>query len=125
MNDQPLDRDRAVLVCRLIAGLVVTDDDLAPQEDAFIDRLLARFHIPQEERALIFPIIDAIEAAAKMRELPVDVREMAVDLLLQAAAVDGKIAPEERSYLIAVADAVGMPHDELDARQAKALATRA
>ena len=33
-------------VCRLIAGIVVSDEDLSPHEDAFVDRMLERFGIP-------------------------------------------------------------------------------
>lgn len=116
-----MDRERAVSICRLIAGLVVTDDDLDPKEDAFIERMLARFGIPQSERELIFPIVDAKEAAEHLRALPADARDEAVDLLIQAAAADGKIAPEEREYLDAVAEAVGLAKDDLEKRVARGL----
>jgi hypothetical protein len=32
-------------VCRLIAGIVVSDEDLSPQEDAFVDRMLIGWDI--------------------------------------------------------------------------------
>jgi hypothetical protein len=73
-------------VCRLIAGIVVSDEDLSPQEDAFVDRMLERFGIPKEEREVIFPIVDATEAAGAMRELPEDFRLEAFGLLVDAAA---------------------------------------
>jgi uncharacterized tellurite resistance protein B-like protein len=117
-----MNREDAIKVCRLIAGLVVTDDDLDDREDAFIERMLARFGIPSSERDLIFPIVDASEAAAALRELPKDTQQTAVDLLLQAAVVDTKIAPEERTYLETVADAVGMARADLDKRLGDALA---
>jgi uncharacterized tellurite resistance protein B-like protein len=117
-----MNREDAIKVCRLIAGLVVTDDDLDDREDAFIERMLARFGIPSSERDLIFPIVDASEAAAALRELPKDTQQTAVELLLQAAVVDTKIAPEERTYLETVADAVGMARADLDKRLADALA---
>lgn len=120
-----MNREESIKVCRLIAGLVVTDDDLDEREDAFIERMLARFGIPSTERNLIFPIVDASEAAAALRELPKASQDTAVELLLQAAVVDTKVAPEERAYLEAVADAVGMARADLDARLEAALgATR-
>jgi 2-hydroxychromene-2-carboxylate isomerase len=100
----------------MIAGLVVTDDDLDDKEDAFIERMLASFGIPSSDRNLIFPIVDGSEAAAALREMTPAMQSSAVELLLQAAAVDGKIVSEERAYLAAVADAVGMPHAELERR---------
>jgi uncharacterized tellurite resistance protein B-like protein len=108
-------------VCRLIAGIVVSDEDLSPQEDAFVDRMLERFGIPLAEREVIFPIIDSSEAADAVRELEPALREEAFGLLIEAAAVDGSIAPEELSYLEVVADVVGVSRDDLSDRLSAAL----
>jgi uncharacterized tellurite resistance protein B-like protein len=115
----PYGKEQAVRICRLIAGLVVTDDDLDEKEDAFIERLLASFGIPSSDRNEIFPIVDKSEAAAALKEMTSEMQRETVELLITAAAVDGKIVPEEQAYLEAVADAVGLPHDEL-ARRVKA-----
>jgi uncharacterized tellurite resistance protein B-like protein len=117
-----MDQDQRIRICRLIAGLVVTDDDLDEKEDAFIERLLASFGIPSSDRELIFPIVDSSEAAAALQEMPPAHQSKAVELLIQAAAVDGKIATEERAYLNVVADTVKMSHDELERRLNEALA---
>jgi uncharacterized tellurite resistance protein B-like protein len=108
-------------VCRLIAGIVVSDEDLAPKEDAFVDRMLQKFGIPAEEREVIFPIIDASDAAEAMQALPADVKTEAFQLLVEAAAADGSIAPEELTYLEAVSDVVGVTRDELSDRLSEAL----
>jgi uncharacterized tellurite resistance protein B-like protein len=108
-------------VCRLIAGIVVSDEDLSPQEDVFVDRMLQRFEIPLAEREVIFPIIDSSDAAAAMRELEPGLRAEAFGLLVEAAAVDGSIAPEELTYLEAVSDVVGVSRDELSDRLSAAL----
>jgi uncharacterized tellurite resistance protein B-like protein len=108
-------------VCRLIAGIVVSDEDLSPQEDAFVDRMLERFGIPLAEREVIFPIIDASEAATSVLALPGDVRQEAFALLIEAAATDGSIAPEELGYLEAVADAIQVSRDDLSDRLSEAL----
>lgn len=98
--DQNLNRQ----ICQLIAGIVVADDDLDPQESAFIDRMLVRFGIPLEDRDVIFPIVDKDEAAEKIRALPEDVQQQTLELLVEAATADGKVVPEERAYLDAVAE---------------------
>ena len=108
-------------VCRLIAGIVVSDEDLSPEEDAFVDRMLQRFGIPLAERDVIFPIVDATEAAAAMRALDPAVRQEAFGLLLEAAAADGSIAPEELTYLEAVSDVVGVSRDDLGDKLGEAL----
>ena len=111
-------------VCRLIAGLVVSDDDLDDHEDAFIERLLARFQIPPNERDSIFPIVDRSDAAEAMQQLPETTQLEAFDLLIEAAAADGKIAPEERAYLATVAAVVRVDSTALEARLATALTRR-
>lgn len=108
-------------VCRLIAGIVVSDEDLSPQEDAFVDRMLVRFNIPLEDRQVVFPIIDSSDAAEAMKELEPAVRQEAFGLLIEAAAADGSIAPEELTYLEAVADVVGVSRDALSDRLSEAL----
>lgn len=108
-------------VCRLIAGIVVSDEDLSPQEDAFVDRMLVRFGIPLEERQVVFPIIDASDAAAAMKELAAPVQQEAFGLLIEAAAADGSIAPEELTYLESVSDVVGISRDDLADRISEAL----
>lgn len=108
-------------VCRLIAGLIVSDDDLDEKEDAFIDRLLTRFSIPLSQRETIFPIVDRSEASDAMKNLPPEAQQEAMTLLIEAAAADGKIAPEERAYLDTVAAVIGLSSDALDARIKAAL----
>lgn len=109
-----MDAALAKKVCRLIAGIVVADDDLSDDEDRFLDRVLVRFGIPASERDMLFPIVDKGEAAEEMRSLPVDVQHEAVTLLLEAAAADGKIATEERAYMQSVAEVIGLAPAEMD-----------
>jgi uncharacterized tellurite resistance protein B-like protein len=119
-----MNRERSLELCRLIAGLVVSDDDLDAGEEAFIDRVLATFGIPVTERESLLPIVDRAEAAEAVRRLPPDVQATALDLLVEATVADGKVAPEERAYLDAVAAEMQVPPKELEARIASKLAER-
>ena len=94
-----MDKELRRNICRLIAGLVVADDDLEPAEDAFVDKMLAKFDIPADERDTIFPIVDRSEAAETIRQLPKDAQTVALELLLEATVADGVVAPEEKAYL--------------------------
>src|SRR5581483_1683707 len=87
----------------------------------FVDRMLARFGIPAAEREVIFPIVDATDAASAMRALDPAVQQEAFGLLLEAAAADGSIAPEELSYLEAVSEIVGVSRDDLSDKLGEAL----
>jgi uncharacterized tellurite resistance protein B-like protein len=112
-------------VCRLIAGIVVADDDLHEDEDKFLDRMLVRFGIPASDRDMLFPIVDSKEAAEEMRTLPVDIHHEAVTLLIEAAAADGNIATEERAYMQAVAEVIGLAPAEMDQKLDLAVKKRA
>jgi uncharacterized tellurite resistance protein B-like protein len=116
-----VDKELRRKICRLIAGLVVSDDDLKPEEEAFLDRLLAKFEIPPSERDTIFPIVDRTEAAQMIRELPKDAQATALSLLIEATAADGIVAPEEQAYLEAVGAEVGVIGAELEKRIAQQL----
>jgi uncharacterized tellurite resistance protein B-like protein len=117
-----MDAELARRICRLIAGIVVSDEDLAPKEDEFVDRMLVRFGIPVAERECIFPIIDASDAATAMRSLPAENQREAFALLVEAAVADGSVAPEELTYLETVAEVIGLSKDDLSDRLSQALA---
>jgi hypothetical protein len=115
----PVDAQLRTTVCRLVAGLVVSDDDFSPEEEAFIERMLKRFDI--DDRATIFPIVDRSEAAASVRVLPAAVQEEAMATLVEAAVADGKVVEEERVFLLAVGEAMGLQAAAVDRRIAQAL----
>jgi uncharacterized tellurite resistance protein B-like protein len=119
-----VDRQRSLELCRLIAGLVVSDDDLDASEEAFLDRLLAKFGIPETERESLFPIVDRADAAEAVRKLPADVQKAALAMLVEAAVADGKVAAEERAYLDTVAAEMKVVPKDLDALIAAKLAER-
>jgi uncharacterized tellurite resistance protein B-like protein len=117
-----VDAELRTTVCRLVAGLVVADDDFSPEEEAFVERVLRRFDI--EDRAVIFPIVDRSEAADIVRALPPAVQEEALAALVEAAVADGKVVDEERGYLRTVAEAMGVASGEVERRIAAALAAK-
>ena len=119
-----MDKEMRRNICRLIAGIVVADDDLEPAEEAFLDKLLAKFEIPASERDSIFPIVDRDEAAATIRGLPKDAQATALSLLIQATVADGVVKAEERDYLDTVAKELGVPGADLERQIAAQLGSR-
>ena len=103
-------------ICQLVAGIVITDDVLDEKEEAFVDRMIAKFGLSDTNREVIFPLVDGEEAAKEMAGLPKDAQEEAFRLLIEAACADGEIVPEERSYLAAVAEAIGISAEDVDQR---------
>lgn len=111
-------------ICRLVAGIAMSDDDFDPREDHFLERLLVDFGIPPEEQANLVPIAGAGEAAAEMFELPEEAKVEAMHLLLEAACADGRVMEAEREYLQAVGRTLGIGHRETDQMIAVRLAFR-
>jgi len=108
-------------VCRLIAGLVVVDDELDQAEDTLIDNMLVKFGLSPDQRESLFPIIDAAEAAEELKTLPADVQQETFQLLIEAAAADKRYAKEEREYLGKVGRVIGLSDEEIAKRVDAAL----
>jgi uncharacterized tellurite resistance protein B-like protein len=108
-------------ICQLVAGIIIADDILDAQEEAFVDRLIASFGVGESGRDVIFPLVDRDEAAAQIKELPQDAQSEALRLLIEAACIDGQIAPEEREYLKSIATALEIPDATLAKRVADQL----
>ena len=111
-------------VAQLVAGIVVSDDVLDPAEERFVDKMLEEFSIPDDERGAIFPILDGEEAAESLARMSDDIQDEVMELLIQAAAVDGEIVPEEEEYLLAVAKVARVAPEELHERLENAIAAR-
>jgi uncharacterized tellurite resistance protein B-like protein len=101
-------------VCRLIAGILIADYDLDPREDEFLDRLFRMMKFPDIERSSIKPVSGKSEAAAMMRRLPPDARDLALSLMLEAAVADGTVHDDEREYVHTIAEELGLSKDDID-----------
>lgn len=109
-------------VCELVAGIIATDKQLHPAELKFLLRTFDAFGIGTgRDDEAICPTIMPHEAGKAMGDLPPEVREEAMALLINTAVVDGKVVPEERSFLEAVARASKTPFEEVERRLAEAL----
>jgi uncharacterized tellurite resistance protein B-like protein len=109
-------------VCELIAGIIATDGVLHPSELQFMLTAFAKFGVASgDDTEAIVPAVTPAEASKAMASLPEEVRDEAVGLLIESAAADGNVSPEERDYLFAVARAAGLSRDHIDDRIANEL----
>jgi uncharacterized tellurite resistance protein B-like protein len=108
-------------ICQLVAGIIIADDILDDKEEAFVERLIRSFDVGESGRDVIFPLVDRNEAAQQIKQLPKAAQDAAMQLLIEAACVDNQIAPEEREYLKAIADALEVPDAVLARRVAEQL----
>jgi len=108
-------------ICQLVAGIIISDDILDDHEEKFVDRLIQSFGVGESGRDVIFPLVDRDEAAEQIKTLPKEAQDEAMKLLIEAACVDGQIAPEERDYLKAIAEALEISDATLAKRVADQL----
>jgi hypothetical protein len=118
MGPSTADNDFKHQICRLVAGLIASDDEFEDSERGFVEKVLSRFGIPKTEWNVIFPLIDTEAAAETIRAMTEDTQEVAFELLLGAAAADGKVTEAERAFLLAVADEIEVDEGEVDRRLA-------
>jgi uncharacterized membrane protein YebE (DUF533 family) len=107
-------------ICRLVAGLLVSDDEFAPAEKSFLQRIYARFGLPPDEWEKLEPI-PVGEASGALHELPAEMHTRVAALLVEAAIADGVIDARERVYLLVAAAAMGIDAVEMEQRIAKRL----
>ncbi len=103
-------------VCRMIAGLIAIDLDVEEGERRFLDKVLAKFDVPESEWDAILPLMEPDDAYACLQELSESDQQETFTLLLQAATVDDHVSEEERDYLSTVCEAIGIDDDELEDR---------
>jgi hypothetical protein len=109
-------------VCELVTGIIATDRELHPSELKFMLKTFEAFGVARggEDQA-ICPTVDSGEAARLMKELPLDLREEIVELLIQSAIIDGKIVPAEREFILTVGRAAGLKSEGIEERLAQTL----
>lgn len=116
-----MDEETSIQICGLIAGVLSADEHMHAHEASFLQRVRKRLGL--SAGAKVVPVVDRGEAIARLRAFPEDVRAETLELLIQAAAADGTIAPEERAFLNVVADELQVDHEELDERLQAQIAT--
>ncbi|MCC6521537.1 MAG: TerB family tellurite resistance protein [Polyangiaceae bacterium] len=116
-----MDEPTSLQICGLIAGVLASDGHMHAHEASFLQRVRTRLGLPPGAR--VAPVLDRDDAIGKLRGLPEEVRKETLELLIQAAAADGKVSPAERALLDAVAGELQVPAAELDVRLDSAIAT--
>jgi uncharacterized tellurite resistance protein B-like protein len=104
----------------LLEAVVAADGVISDEEREFLRRVVERFGITEHDRA-DHAVSSAGEAMATLRGLPQDVQTRVMALLVEAAVVDGSVAPEERALLLASAASLGIEACALEERIARRL----
>ena len=115
-----MDEPTRIQVCGLIAGILSSDQEVDIHEAGFLQRIRKRFGLAKG--ASVPLTVDPEEAIAKLQGFSDEDQKETLELLIQAAAIDGKIAPAERKFLDVVANKLHVGPDELDGRLQRQLA---
>jgi uncharacterized tellurite resistance protein B-like protein len=108
-------------VIELIEAVIGADGVVVEEERAFLQRVIERFRLSPEDRADGVVPSDPGRATQTLRELGADSQMRVMALLVDAAVVDGCVAPEERALLLASAATLGIEAAALEERIARRL----
>lgn len=114
-----MDQETSQKVVGIIAGVLISDDNIHPHEARFLQRMRERFGL--EKGTAVEPIGTSDEATAALRGLPADVQKETLGLVVEAAAVDGHIAIGERIFLDAMAKELGVSGEDVEIMLQKAI----
>ncbi len=116
-----MDVEERAKVIGLIEAVISADGVVSDEEREFLRRVVEKFGITEQEHADRIVQSSLGETTATLRALPPDVQARVMALLVEAAIVDGNVAPEERALLLASAATLGIEAQALEERIARRL----
>ena len=113
-----MEADERHKICQLIESMLAADGSISAVERDFLKRVVERFGLPEREEPSFSPGAenDVGRSTQMLRSLTPDVRLRVMALLVDAAVVDGVVAPEERALLMASAATLGIEATALEER---------
>ncbi len=115
-----MDAEQREKVIGLIEDVIAADGVVSDEEREFLRRVVERFGMSADEVASA-PSRDLGSSVATLRALDSDVQMRVMALLVEAAVVDGCVAPEERALLLSSAASLGIDAQALEERIARRL----
>lgn len=109
-------------ICSLIAGVMCSDEKMSPEERDFLKRVLTSFGLPTD--TALMPTVADADVAEELAQLPETTRHQTLELVIQAAAVDGQVVAAERTLIGVIAQQLGVDATEIDQRIQGALSRR-
>lgn len=93
--------------CRLLATLVVADDNVEESELEFLERAMERFELTEEDKVKVMVLLDEDEALEAIESLPDNERHEFLNDLAEIAWIDGDLDRYEIDQVHKVATAMG------------------
>ena len=96
-----------------VVSMLVTDGKLLPEEGKFLQRTCQRLELSEDDLEEAFGKFAQGEAYVYLPEED-DEKKRLLSYLMEAVVADGKVAPQERQLLEAVATRLGVHQDHFD-----------
>ena len=117
-----MDINDRVARCRLIASIIVADDEVTEEELAFLEKAMQRLGLTEQDKAKAMVLFDESEAKAALSALGRDDRLAFLKEMADAAWVDNNIDEYEVERIQELASAMNLSQEDIDAALAQAQA---
>lgn len=109
-----MDINDKIARCRLIATLIVADDEVDDREIALLERTMVGLEMSDEEKARSMVVMGEEVAAEALKTLSREERVGFLNHLAEVAWVDGHLGDYEVEVILRVAKAMGLGKSEVD-----------
>lgn len=97
-----------VAKCLLVSKVLIADGMMQDEERGFLDHLMTSLGLTSDERSSVIELKGLDQAEGFVRALPAEERQALVEMLVDAAGVDGKLSPHELAMVKRVSSALGL-----------------
>jgi uncharacterized tellurite resistance protein B-like protein len=97
-----------VAKCLVVSKVLVADGMMTDEEKTFLDGMMTSLGLSDGEKRTVHDLEGIDEAAAIVKQLPVEERQDIVSQLVDAASADGKLSPLEMDVVKRVTKALGI-----------------
>jgi uncharacterized tellurite resistance protein B-like protein len=97
-----------VAKCLLVSKVLVADGMMAEDERAFLDGMMTKLGLTEDERRQVTDLEGWDEAEPIVKQLSEDERRGIIELLVDAASADGRLSPHELATVKRVSAALGL-----------------
>jgi len=97
--DVSFEHDEAVICCRILASLMLADDDFSDTERAFLDNTMTGMGLDELERQAALQPMSEDDILIAAKRLSPTIRKPLLDALFQVALVDGHMDNNEMRYI--------------------------
>ncbi len=97
-----------VAKCLLVSKVLIADGMMQDEERGFLDHMMTTLNLTPDERSSVIELKGLDQAEGFVKALPAEERQALVEMLVDAAGVDGKLSPHELAMVKRLSSALGL-----------------